>query len=456
MPKYSLAFKLKIVAQYQKGDCSYGHLARVHDVSVVQVKGWIGAYANHGKAALQKRYRYHSIDFKIEVVRQIVEGLSIRRASERFSLNRSQMQRWVDAWQRYGIEGLASKRRGDSLPLLPVPDPSAFKPHIANPVRELEKQVAYLQVKNAFLRKAMSLGLKDSDLDNQQKALIVQELRSRYPLDALLQGACLPRSSFYYHLKVTRQPDKQGARKESIRTMFAHHRGRYGYRRITQALRNQGQQINHKAVQRLMGEMSLKCTLRRRRYRPFTGPESCVAPNLLERRFTAPQPNQRWATDITEYRVNQNRLYLSPILDLFNKEIVAFEISERPSFEMVLRMLKDGLKTLRPHEKPLIHSDQGWHYQYPAYQQLIRQHGLTQSMSRRANCLDNAAMESFFAVLKSELFHCNRFSSVEELAVAIRAYIDYYNKERIKLALGGRSPAEYRLAIAKAVNTCDE
>ncbi|MDK4202062.1 IS3 family transposase, partial [Pseudomonas sp. HR1] len=144
------------------------------------------------------------------------------------------------------------------------------------------------------------------------------------------------------------------------------------------------------------------------------------------------------------------------ILDLFNKEIVAFEISERPSFEMVLRMLKDGLKTLRPHEKPLIHSDQGWHYQYPAYQQLIRQHGLTQSMSRRANCLDNAAMESFFAVLKSELFHCNRFSSVEELAVAIRAYIDYYNKERIKLALGGRSPAEYRLAIAKAVNTCDE
>ncbi|WP_145009991.1 IS3 family transposase [Pseudomonas oryzihabitans] len=450
MPKYPLPFKMKIVAQYQRGDCTYGQLAREHRVSVVQVKEWIGTYARHGKAGLQKRYRYHSVDFKIEVVRQIAEGLSIRRASERFNLNRSQMQRWVNAWQQYGIEGLASKRRGDALPHPTVPNPSAFKSHSASPVRELEKQVAYLQVKNVFLRKAMSLGLKDSDLDNRQKALIVQELRSRYPLDALLQGAGLPRSSFYYHLNVARQPDKQGARKESIRAMFTRHRGRYGYRRITQALRNEGQQINHKAVQRLMGEMSLKCTSRRRRYRPFTGPESYVAPNLLERRFTAPQPNQRWATDITEFRVNQNRLYLSPILDLFNREIVAYEISERATFTMVLRMLKGGLKTLRPDEKPLIHSDQGWHYQYPAYQQTIRQHGITQSMSRRGNCLDNAAMESFFAVLKSELFHCAKFATVEQLAAAIREYIHYYNHERIKLLLGSRSPVGYRMAKAAA------
>lgn len=454
MPKYSLPFKMKIVAQYQRGDRTYGQLAKEHRVSVVQVKGWIGTYASHGKVGLQQRYRYHNVDFKIEVVRQIVEGLSIRRASERFNLNRSQMQRWVNAWQQYGIEGLASKRRGDALPLSPTPDPSAFKSNVASPVLELERQVAYLQVKNVFLRKAMSLGLKDSDLDNRQKALIVQELRSRYPLDALLKGAGLPRSSFYYHLNVARQPDKQHARKESIRAMFVCHRGRYGYRRITQALRNEGQQINHKAVQRLMGEMSLKCTLRRRRYRPFTGPESYVAPNLLERRFTAPQPNQRWATDITEFRVNQDRLYLSPILGLFNREIVAYEISERATFNMVLRMLKSGIKTLRPDEKPLIHSDQGCHYQYPAYQQTIRQHGITQSMSRRGNCLDNAAMESFFAVLKSELFHCAKFATVQQLAAAIRDYIHYYNHERIKLLLGGRSPVGYRKAKAAARDDC--
>lgn len=230
MPKYSLAFKMKIVAQYQRGDCTYGQLAREHFVSVVQVKGWIGTYASHGTAGLQMRYRYHSVDFKIEVVRQIIEGLSIRRASERFNPNRSQMQHWVNAWQQYGIEGLASKRRGDSLPLSPAPDPSAFKSYIASPVLELEKQVAYLQIKNVFLRKAMSMGLKDSNLDNRQKALIVQELRSRYPLDALLKGAGLSQSSFYYHLNVIRHPDKQGAREDSIRAMFVRHRGRYGYR----------------------------------------------------------------------------------------------------------------------------------------------------------------------------------------------------------------------------------
>lgn len=211
-------------------------------------------------------------------------------------------------------------------------------------------------------------------------------------------------------------------------------------------MRNDEQQINHKAVQRLVGETSLKCTLRRRRYRPFAGPESYIAPNLLERRFTALQPNQRWATDITEFRVNQNRLYLSPILDLFNREIVAYEISERATFDMVLRMLEGGLKRLRPDEKPLIHSDQGWHYQTPAYQQTIRKHGITQSMSRRGNCPDNAAMESFFAVLKSELFYYERFSTVQQLAAVIRDYIHYYNHERIKLLLGGRSPVEYRMA----------
>jgi len=117
-------------------------------------------------------------------------------------------------------------------------------------------------------------------------------------------------------------------------------------------------------------------------------------------------------------------------------------------------MLKSGIKTLRPDEKPLIHSDQGCHYQYPAYQQTIRQHGITQSMSRRGNCLDNAAMESFFAVLKSELFHCAKFATVQQLAAAIRDYIHYYNHERIKLLLGGRSPVGYRKAKAAARDDC--
>lgn len=217
-----------------------------------------------------------------------------------------------------------------------------------------------------------------------------------------------------------------------------------GYRRVTAVLRGQGQGINHKTVQRLMGVLSLRCHLRRRRYRPFTGLESSVAPNLLNRNFCAAEPNARWVTDITEFKVDQQKLFLSPLMDLFNREVIAFEISTRPTFQMVQRMLDKGVGGLYANEKPLIHSDQGWHYQVPAYQRTLREHGLTQSMSRRGNCLDNAAMESFFAVLKSEMYYCNTFTTADQLAAAICEYLDYYNHTRIKLSLGGRSPVAYR------------
>ncbi|WP_278438997.1 IS3 family transposase [Pseudomonas oryzihabitans] len=444
MPKYSFALKMRIINDYKKGDCGYGQLAARYLIDAMQIKGWIQTEKRHGAEGLRKRYRYHKVEFKLEVVRQIAEGLSLQKASALFNLNRSQMQRWVRAWQKHGIEGLSSKRRGDSMPLPPAPVPSAFEKTKGCPRRRLEREVAYLQVKTVFLRTAMGRGLNEADLDSRTKTQLVQELRTQYPLDALLQGAGLARSTYYYHLRMAQLPDKNARLKGHIQQVFDRHRGRYGYRRVTAALRSQGHCVNHKAVQRLMGVLSLQCRLRRRRYRPFTGTESCIAPNVLNRSFHAAEPNNRWVTDVTEFRIDQQKLYLSPLMDLFNREIIAFQISSRPSFQMVQRMLEEGLEKLSDHEKPLIHSDQGWHYQTPAYQQTLRKHGLTQSMSRRGNCLDNAAMESFFAVLKSELFHCNRFSSPEQLAAAIRDYVVYYNHTRIKLSLRGRSPVAYR------------
>lgn len=299
------------------------------------------------------------------------------------------------------------------MPLPPIPRLSAFEQSDDCPLRRLEREVAYLQVKTIFLRKAMDLGLTETDLDSRTKTQLVQELRAQYPLDALLKGAGLPRSTFYYHLRAAQKPDKHARLKSHIQQVFDEHRGRYGYRRVAATLRSQGQCINHKTVQRLMGVMSLRCSLRRRRYRPFTGPESSIAPDVLNRNFCAAEPNTRWVTEITEFKVAQQKLFLSPLIDLFNREVIAFEISARPTFQMVQRMLEKGLEGLCAREKPLIHSDQGWHYQVPAYQQTLREHGLTQSMSRRGNCLDNAAMESFFAVLKSEMFYCNTYTTTD-------------------------------------------
>lgn len=273
----------------------------------------------------------------------------------------------------------------------------------------------------------------------------MNELRQQFPLAGLLKLSGLARSTFYYQVKLGQSADKYLALKHQIQTIFARHKGRYGYRRITLALRNLGQQVNHKTVQRQMSLLGLKSLVRPKKYRSYKGEVGHAAPNVLQRQFNAKAPRQKLVTDVTEFNVAGKKLYLSPVMDLFNGEIIAFETATRPTYELVGSMLKKALANLKAGEKPLIHSDQGWQYRMPAYQRALRSNGVEQSMSRKGNCLDNAAMESFFAILKSEFYHPNKFSNVEELQIGIRQYIHYYNHDRIKQKLKGLSPVQYRI-----------
>ena len=270
------------------------------------------------------------------------------------------------------------------------------------------------------------------------------ELRQLFPLARLLQLAELARSTFYYQQKSLQAVDKYEQLKGQIRTLFNDHKGRYGYRRIAAGLRQLGQQVNHKTVQRLMGILGLKSLVRPKKYRSFKGEIGQAAPNVLQRRFKAGTANQKWVTDVTEFNVAGEKLYLSPVLDLYNGEIVAYETSKRPAFELVNGMLKKAFAKLRQGDKPMLHSDQGWQYRMPAYQRQLRERQLVQSMSRKGNCLDNSAMESFFAVLKSEFFYLNKFDSIDALRDGLADYIHYYNHDRIKLKLKGLSPVQYR------------
>ena len=238
--------------------------------------------------------------------------------------------------------------------------------------------------------------------------------------------------------------DKHAALKNRIQTVFDAHKGRYGYRRVTAAIRQLGRRVNHKTVQRLMVKMGLKSLVRPKKYRSYKGSVGRTAPDLIKRQFTAQAPNQKWATDVTEFNVAGEKLYLSPVMDLWNGEIIAFETARRPAFKLVESMLSKALNQLKNNDKPILHSDQGWHYQMPAYRRPLKKHGIPQSMSRKGNCLDNAAMESFFATLKSELFYLNRFENSQSLNDAIKDYIHYYNHQRIKLKLKGLSPVQYR------------
>lgn len=273
---------------------------------------------------------------------------------------------------------------------------------------------------------------------------MVQGLRSAHPLTLLLRAAGLSRSTFYYHLKAQGAADKYAGLKARIGAVYARHKGRYGYRRITSVLRQTGELVNHKTVQRLMQTLKIRSLVRVKKYRSYRGDVGRIAPDLLKRQFEASGPNQKWATDVTEFNVQGKKLYLSPVMDLYNGEIVAYQTEQRPVFELVTKMLKKAFARLKPLDTPLLHSDQGWQYQQRAYRRLLDERAITQSMSRKGNCLDNAAMESFFGTLKSEFFHLNRFESIEQLQAGLRQYIHYYNHHRIKLKLKGLSPVQYR------------
>ena len=263
-------------------------------------------------------------------------------------------------------------------------------------------------------------------------------------MPALLKAASLSRSTFYYQAKALQADDRHADLKSRIKAVYERHKGRYGYRRITAQLHQAGQTVNHKTVQRLMNCLGLKSLVRPKRYRSYRG-ECASSPNLLDRKFEAARPNEKWVTDVTEFNVRGDKLYLSPVMDLYNGEIVAYEMQERPLYSLVAAMLKKALAKLKSRDdRPLLHSDQGWQYQMAAYRRKLADRGLIQSMSRKGNCLDNAAMESFFGTLKSEFFYLNKFSNVEELKSGLRRYIHYYDHQRIKLKLKGLSPVQYR------------
>lgn len=267
---------------------------------------------------------------------------------------------------------------------------------------------------------------------------------TQFKLAHLLQATQLARSVFYYQCRALHKPERYAREKALICEIFHEHKGRYGYRRILYALRSKGVWLNHKTVQRLMAELQLKSTVRPKRYQSYRGHVGRIAPNVLERDFSASQPNEKWVTDVTEFNVKGQKVYLSPVIDLFNQEVVAYRTAKSAHLSLVTGMLEQAFGHLDRTEQPILHSDQGWQYQHAQTRKLLDEHGLTQSMSRKGNCLDNAVAENFFALLKTEMYHQHTFEDADDLIACIDEYIEYYNTKRIKIKLKGLSPVEYR------------
>ena len=394
---------------------------------------------------------------KIQIYILRKQGRSFKELSKRFGVDVSGLKYMVRLIERYGIEIVKKGKNRYYSPELKeeiinkvllkgrsrksvsldyaLPNPSLLKNWIAQ-----YKKNGYTIVKRTR-RQGRSL--------TARKAETIREMvTGGFRLDLLLETAGLARSTYYYQLKQLDGFDKDKELKAEIQSIYCEHKGNYGYRRMTLELRNRGFMVNHKKVQRLMKVLGLSARIRRKRkYSSYQGEVGKKAENLIQRQFEASKPMEKCYTDVTEFAIpnSTQKLYLSPVLDGFNSEIIAYNLSTSPNLEQVKAML-DQAFTEEHYENTILHSDQGWQYQHQYYHQFLEDKGIQPSMSRKGNSPDNGMMESFFGILKSEMFYGyeKTFHSLEQLEQAIVGYIDYYNNKRIKVKLKGLSPVQYR------------
>ncbi len=233
---------------------------------------------------------------------------------------------------------------------------------------------------------------------------------------------------------------------DEIKLIYEANKGRYGVRRIYHELLNRGHIINHKKVQRLMKKMELKGKRPKEKYHSYKGKIGKIADNIINRNFTASGPDQKWTTDVSQFNLPFGKCYLSPILDMYTNEIIAYDLSLHPNYEQITNMLNKAFEA-HPNMNGLIfHSDQGWQYQMKRYAASLKDRGIIQSMSRKGNCYDNSVMETFFGRMKNEMFYGyqREYRTFEQFSEAVREYIHYYNYERIQKKTKWMSPLSFR------------
>ncbi|MDA4448258.1 IS3 family transposase, partial [Escherichia coli] len=437
--KHSFEVKLAAVNHYLAGHAGIISTAKLFQLSHTSLSHWINLFLLHGPRALDCRHKrsYSPEDKLCVVLYALGHSESLPRVAARFNIpSHNTVKNWIKGYRKSGNEAFIRRRKEKSM----TRSDDTHENEANMTPEEMKNELRYLRAENAYLKAMQEHLLEKKPPGAGEKTKVIRSLRCGHCQSDLLKAAGLARSTLYYQLSLQKAKDKYADVKQLIASIFHEHRGCYGYRRIHCELQKRGLKFSGKTVRKLMQQLGLKSPVRLKKYRSYRGNMGLAAENILQRQFKAEAPCEKWVTDITEFRAGGQKLYLSPILDLFNGEIVAWETACRPTEELVKRMLNKGLESLAEGEKPLLHSDQGWHYRIKSYQSDLADKGLVQSMSRKGNCLDNAVMENFFGHLKEEIYYRRDYRNVEELENAVNEYITYWNQKRIKLSLGGLSP----------------
>jgi len=225
--------------------------------------------------------------------------------------------------------------------------------------------------------------------------------------------------------------------------------GIYGYRRMTLNMnRKFDRNFNHKRIYRLMKISRIQSVIRRKKKPYKCSIPQHVAENVLDREFTAEKPNEKWVTDVTEFKYGSSKkAYLSAILDLYDGSIVSYVLGHSNNNNLVFKTLDQAIELLEG-DHPLIHSDRGFQYTSHVFKRRIDKAEIIQSMSRVGRCIDNGPIESFWGTLKCEKYYLHKYETFGELSNAINEYIHFYNHVRYQKRLNGLSPMEYRAKAA--------
>ncbi|MFS0815692.1 IS3 family transposase [Lysinibacillus sp. 1P01SD] len=439
---------MQAVQRYLNGDESMIEIAEDIGVTKRVVSEWVRRYQKNGVETFLKSYTNYSADYKMNVLNYMNEtGTSSVDTAALFNISSSGLIRgWKLKFEVGGYDALVSKKKG--RPSMKKDTKRTTKSIPAEgSVEALTARIKQLEMENAYFKKVEYFSSNERKITNQIKAQVIYELKEIYEVVELIKVADIPRSTYYYWEKRLNRTDKYADVKVAIQSIYHEHKGRYGYRRIAKELKKYGIVHDPKTINGLMNAIDIKCEVRMRKYRSYKGKVGKIAPNILQRDFTAKKMNEKWVTDVTEFHLFGEKRYLSPVLDLCNGEIIAYTVMNRPVYNLVHDMLEQALERIQSGDQVVLHSDQGWHYQMKKYQRTLKQHGITQSMSRKGNCLDNAVIENFFGLLKSELLYLQEFESMAHFEQELHDYIHYYNHKRMKAKLKDLSPVEYRTQV---------
>ncbi|MFS1518426.1 IS3 family transposase [Bacillus sp. SCS-151] len=457
---YSKELKEAAVKDYLSGEYSQREVVRKYEISSCSVlEKWVYKYNSHselkdttqGRTRTMTNGRNTTWEERIQIVMDCLgNGKDYQTTAETYKVSYQQVYQWVKKYENGGDEGLKDKRgkKKEEVKLTP-------EEKIELQMKKLERENERLRAENLFFKKVRGnrKEAKVSCIRYEDKYIAIQELNESKGLSILLlcEVAGITRGAYYKWLK--RKPSAQELQNEEIiKEMMVLHKkvdGIYGYRRMTLNINRKFEEnFNYKRIYRLMKVACIQSVIRRKKNSYKSSTPQHVAENVLNREFTAEKPNEKWVTDVTEFKYGvSKKAYLSAILDLYDGSIISYVLGNSNNNLLVFNTLDRAIDQLNG-DYPLIHSDRGFQYTSKGFKRKIDAAKMTQSMSRVGRCIDNGPMESFWGALKCEKYYLNKYENFEELSQAIEDYIHFYNYDRYQKRLNGLSPMEYRAKAA--------